>query len=250
MKALARTHAGRADWFAVNATTSPELADAHDVTATPAVVLYRTGRPSRRWTGAEQAAAAETEIPAELSTDLESNRKGRPMPERSDLVTFKGNPLTLVGNELSVGDKAPAFTAVNTDLSPFDLAPMLGEKIIVISSVPSLDTSVCATQTRKFNEEAADIGDDVTIVTISMDLPFAQSRWCGAEGVKNLQVVSDHKDAAFGESYGMLIKELRLLARAVHVIDKSGKIVHRQIVGEMTDEPDYNAALEAVRAAK
>lgn len=168
------------------------------------------------------------------------------MTEPTQKVTFQGNPLTLCGAAVKIGQTAPDFTAVANDLSPFKLSSLKG-KIVIISAVPSLDTPVCSTQTKRFNQEAGQLSRDLAIVTISMDLPFAQSRWCGAEGVKSLQTVSDHKDAAFGQNYGLLIKELRLLTRAVLVIDKNGKVVYQQIVAEITQEPDYNAAIKAVR---
>jgi len=169
------------------------------------------------------------------------------MNQRKAAITFQGNPLTLVGQEVKVGDKAPQFTALKTDLSPASLSDYAG-KVIVISSVPSLDTPVCDLQTRRFNAEATALGDEVAILTLSMDLPFAQARWCGAAGVEALTTLSDHKDASFGLAYGLLIEELRLLARAVLVLDREGVIRYFQLVGEMTDEPDYQAALEAVKA--
>lgn len=168
------------------------------------------------------------------------------MNQRKGAITFQGNPLTLVGQEVKVGDKAPEFTAVKTDLSPASLSDYAG-KVIVISSVPSLDTPVCDLQTRRFNSEATALGDEVAILTLSMDLPFAQARWCGAAGVEALTTLSDHKDAAFGLAYGLLIEELRLLARAVLVLDREGVIRYFQLVGEMTEEPDYEAALGAVK---
>jgi thiol peroxidase len=160
-------------------------------------------------------------------------------------ITFKGDPLTLTGDAVQTGQAAPDFIAVGNDLSPVKLSDYSG-KIVIISSVPSLDTSVCATQTRTFNERAGKM-DDVVVLTVSMDLPFAQKRWCGAEGVENVVTVSDHRDADFGRKYGLLIQELRLLARAVIVVDRDGKIVYTQIVPEMTDEPDYDAALDAAK---
>ncbi len=168
------------------------------------------------------------------------------MNQRKAAITFQGNPLTLVGQEVKVGDKAPGFTALKTDLSPASLSDYAG-KVIVISSVPSLDTPVCDLQTRRFNAEATALGDEVAILTLSMDLPFAQARWCGAAGVEALTTLSDHKDASFGLAYGLLIEELRLLARAVLVLDREGVIRYFQLVGEMTDEPDYQAALDAVK---
>ena len=141
---------------------------------------------------------------------------------------------------------APDFTVLANDLSPVTLADSKG-KVRLISVVPSLDTGVCATQTRKFNEEAAALGDDVTILTVSVDLPFAQARWCGAEGIEAVQTVSDHRDLSFGEAYGVVIKELRLLARSVFVIDKDDKVVYVEYVSEVTDHPDYDKAIEAVK---
>jgi thiol peroxidase len=164
------------------------------------------------------------------------------MAERTGIITFRGNPLTLVGNEVNVGDEAPDFVALANDLSPFKLSSLRG-KVCVLSAVPSLDTPVCDAQTRRFNQEAERLGPDVAIVTISMDLPFAQTRWCGVAGVSNVQTLSDHRDASFGTSYGMLIKELRLLARAVHLVDRDGVIRYVQLVQEVTDEPDYEAVL-------
>ncbi len=171
------------------------------------------------------------------------------MTERKGLVTFKGNPLTLIGKEVKVGDAAPDFTALANDLSPVSLSSFKG-KPLIISSVPSLDTPVCDMSTRRFNQEATALGSDVTILTISMDLPFAQARWCGAAGVQNIVTLSDHRDASFGMAYGLLIKELRLLARAVFVIDKNGKIQYLQLVPEVAQEPDYDGALDALKKVK
>ena len=161
---------------------------------------------------------------------------------------MKGNPLTLLGDELKIGDKAPEFKALGQDLSEVSLSDCKG-KVTIISAVPSLDTPVCDTQTRRFNKEAAALGDDVQIVTLSMDLPFAQKRWCGAAGVERVTTLSDHRDASFGEGYGVLIKELRLLARAVFVVDREGKLSHVQLVKEVVEEPDYEAVLEAAKKA-
>jgi len=168
------------------------------------------------------------------------------MTERKDIVTFKGNPLTLLGNPVKVGDKAPDAEVLANDLSPVKLSGFQG-KVCVICSVPSLDTPVCDTQTRKFNEQAASIGNDVVVLTISMDLPFAQKRWCGSANVVNVQTLSDHRTAEFGNAFGVLIMELRLLARTVFVVDKKGIIRYIQIVNELTNEPDYEAALKAVK---
>ena len=168
------------------------------------------------------------------------------MQERTGVITFKGNPLTLLGAELKVGDSSPDVAVLGNDLNPVQLSSYKG-KVCVLSVVPSLDTPVCDMQTRKFNEEAGNLSDNVAILTISMDLPFAQARWCGAAGVDKVVTLSDHRDAAFGEAYGLLIKELRLLARAVFVVDQEGIIQYIQLVKEVTEEPDYNAAIEAVK---
>jgi thiol peroxidase len=168
------------------------------------------------------------------------------MVERSGEVTMKGNPLTLVGQAVKVGDKAPDFTVLNNDLGPVRLSSYKG-KVLIISSVPSLDTPVCDMETRRFNQEAGNLGQDVVILTISMDLPFAQKRWCGAAGVDKVITLSDHREASFGTGYGVLIKELRLLARAVFVIDQKGVIRYVQFVKELTQEPDYEAVLGAVK---
>ena len=168
------------------------------------------------------------------------------MRERTGAITFQGNPLTLLGTELKVGDSAPEATVLANDLSPAQLSSYKG-KVCVISVVPSLDTPVCDMQTRKFNEEAGNLDENVAILTISMDLPFAQARWCGAAGVDKIVTLSDHREAAFGEAFGVLIKELRLLARAVFVVDKDGTIQYIQLVKEVTEEPDYKDVLEAVK---
>jgi thiol peroxidase len=171
------------------------------------------------------------------------------MSEREGEVTMRGKPLTLVGNEVEVGQMAPDCTLTRNDLLPVKLSEFRG-KACVISSVPSLDTSVCDLETRRFNQEAAALGPDVQILTISMDLPFAQKRWCGARDIKSVITLSDYRDAAFGLAYGVLIKELRLLARAVFVVDREGRIRYIQLVKEIATEPDYAAVIEAVKKAK
>ena len=162
-------------------------------------------------------------------------------------VTFINKPVTLIGNEIKVGDQAPNFTVTANDLSAVTLTDLAG-KIRLFSVVPSLDTGVCDQQTRKFNEAAAELGDDVAIYTVSMDLPFAQKRWCGAAGIDKLVTVSDHREASFGEAYGVHMKELRLLARSIFVVDADGKIAYVEYVPEGTNHPNYEAALEAVKA--
>jgi thiol peroxidase len=168
------------------------------------------------------------------------------MQERKIVVTMKGSPLTLVGKGVNVGEIAPDFEVVANDLSAVRLSSFRG-KVCLILSVPSLDTGVCDLQTRKFNEQAKALGGDVVVLTISMDLPFAQKRWCGAAGVESVQTLSDHRKAEFGNAFGVLIKELRLLARAVFVVDAKGVIRYIQIVDELTNEPDYEAALGALK---
>jgi thiol peroxidase len=167
------------------------------------------------------------------------------MAERPGVITMKGNPLTLVGQEVHVGDQAPDFEVLANDLSPFKLSSLKG-KVVIICSVPSLDTPTCDIETRWFNEEAAKLGPKVVILTISMDLPFAQKRWCGAAGVDRVTTYSDHREAAFGQAYGVLIKELRLLARAVFVVDQAGTVQYLQVVKELANEPDYGEVLQAV----
>ena len=168
------------------------------------------------------------------------------MTEHTGLITFKGGPLTLVGDLPEVGAPAPEFSVTANDLSPVALADSAGRTRVLVT-VPSLDTPVCDAETRRFNAEAAALGDDVVVLTISMDLPFAQGRWCGAAGIDRVQTLSDHYGATFGQAYGVLIKELRLLGRAVFVIDADGVVRYRQLVREVTDEPDYDAVLAAVR---
>jgi len=167
--------------------------------------------------------------------------------ERTGLITFQGSPLTLLGNEVKVGQKAPEAEVVANDLSIVKPSALGLGKVCILSSVPSLDTPVCDIQTRRFNEEIGKLGDRAAVLTVSMDLPFAQKRWCGAAGVKNVQTLSDHRAAAFGQAYGLLIKDLRLLARAVFVLDKQGTIRYVELVREVTSEPNYQAALEAAR---
>ena len=162
-------------------------------------------------------------------------------------VTFGGKPVTLIGDEVKVGDKAPQFTVVANDLSEKTLSDFSGVRLI--SSVPSLDTGVCDAQTRRFNEEAKKISG-VTVLTISADLPFAQTRWCGASGLDNVITLSDHRDLSFGTAYGVAIKELRLLSRAVFVVNSNDEITYVEYVDEVTNHPNYDAALKAARAAK
>lgn len=162
-------------------------------------------------------------------------------------VTFKHNPVTLIGNEIKVGDKAPEFTVLANDMSEVTLASSKG-KIRLFSVVPSVDTGVCDVQTRKFNEEASKL-ENVEVITVSVDLPFAQRRWCAASGVENVITVSDHRDLSFGEAYGVVMKELRLLARAVFVVDANDTVTYVEYVSEGSNHPNYEAAIAAVKEA-
>ncbi|HEY7535536.1 MAG TPA: thiol peroxidase [Thermodesulfobacteriota bacterium] len=166
--------------------------------------------------------------------------------ERSGAVTMRGNPITLLGPEIKVGDKAPNFTSLEALGSPITLDNLKG-KVKVFNVVLSVDTPVCDAQTRRFNEEAAKLPGDVSILTLSMDLPFAQKRYCGAAGIDKVKTASDYRDASFGQAYGVLIKEHRLLARAIFIVDKNDTVQHVEYVKEVTQHPDYDSALAVVR---
>jgi len=168
---------------------------------------------------------------------------------RTGVITFKGNPLTLAGEEVRVGQPAPDFTCHSYGeggMTATTTADLKG-KPTIISVVPSLDTPVCQVQTKKFNEQIAALGERVNAVTVSMDLPFAQNRFCGAENVKNLKSLSDYQDRSFGRNWGMLIEELKLLTRGTFVLDAGGKVVYAETVKEVTEEPNYDAALETLK---
>ena len=167
--------------------------------------------------------------------------------ERPGATTMRGNPLTLIGPELKAGDAAPDFNVVDSSLKPVTLKET-GSHVRIISVVPSLDTPVCDAQTKRFNEEAAKL-PDVDILTVSMDLPFAQKRWCGAFGVDKVTMLSDHRDGSFGSAYGTLIKDMRIESRAIFVLDQNNKIRHVEYVKEVADFPNYEAALSAARSA-
>lgn len=170
------------------------------------------------------------------------------MAEFKGLVTFKGNPITLVGDEVNVGDAAPDFSVRSGLTDSVSLSSAKG-KVVVLSVAPSVDTGVCATQLRTFNEQATGLSDDVEVWYITRDLVFALNRFCGAEGIERVTTLSDAVEREFGDRYGLVMKELGLLARSVLVIDRDGKIAYREIVPEMVDEPNYDAAVEAVNAA-
>jgi len=169
------------------------------------------------------------------------------MEERHGIITFKGNPMTLLGPALKTGDRAPDFRVVDTTLTPVTLADFRG-KIKIISCVPSLDTPVCDTETRRFNQEAAALPAGIEILTVSLDLPFAQKRWCGAAGIDRVKTLSDYQDCSFAMAYGVLIKELKLLSRVIFIIDGTDVIRYIQQVPEVTNEPDYAAVLGAAKA--
>jgi thiol peroxidase len=167
--------------------------------------------------------------------------------ERQGATTLRGNPLTVLGPALKPGEKAPDFKAVDDSLKTVDLAGT-GNGVRIFSVVPSLDTPVCDAQTKRFNEESGKL-PDVKMYSFSMDLPFAQKRWCGAYGVDHVHMVSDHRDGSFGQAYGTLIKDLRIMSRAIFVVDKNNVIRYAEYVKEVADHPDYEAALAAARAA-
>ncbi len=166
---------------------------------------------------------------------------------RTGAITFKGHPMTLAGEAVAVGSAGPDFQLhyYREGMQTLSLSDLKGKKTL-ISVVPSLDTGVCAIQTKAFNEKVAALGDSVNAVTVSLDLPFAQGRFCGAEGIDNMQVASDYQQRSFGQAYGVLIEELMLLARAVFVLDEAGVVTHAQVVNEVTTEPDYDSALAAL----
>jgi len=168
------------------------------------------------------------------------------MQERTGIITFDGAPLTLLGPELKVSDQAPEFRVVDQLLNTVSLADSAG-KTRIISAVPSLDTPVCDTETRRFNQEAAQLPENIVVLTVSMDLPFAQQRWCAAAGIDRVQTLSDYQEMSFGYAYGVLIKELKLLSRAIFVVDDKDVIRYIQQVPEITSEPDYAAVLQAAR---
>ncbi|NIS81980.1 MAG: thiol peroxidase [Anaerolineales bacterium] len=169
--------------------------------------------------------------------------------ERFGLIQFDGVDQTIIGEDLEVGEKAPEFIAVGQDWSEVNPLREASGKVRVLAAVPSLETSVCDRETRRFNEEAVGLGEEVVIYVISMDLPFTQKRWCGAAGVDRVRTLSDHKFADFGPKYGVLIKEKRLLRRAVFVVDRDDDVVYRDYLPALGDEPNYEEVLKAVQKA-
>lgn len=169
------------------------------------------------------------------------------MEKRTGVVTFAGNPIALLGKEVKVGDKAPAFTLLDNGLGEKTLADYAG-KVKVISIVPSLDTGVCDAQTRWFNQNVSKLGENVVVLTISVDLPFAQKRWCGAAGIDRVETLSDHRDLSFGENYGFILEGLRLLSRGIVVIDKDDVVRYVEYVPEVTSAVNFDAAEAATKA--
>jgi thiol peroxidase len=173
--------------------------------------------------------------------------KADEVQERPGAATLQGTPVTLLGPELKAGDKAPDFDLVDSGLQPFNLGKT-GKTVRIFSVIPSLDTPVCDAQTKRFNEEAASL-PGVEIYAVSMDLPFAQKRWCGAFGVDHVKMLSDHKSGSFGQNYGTLIKDLRIESRAIFVVDKDNKIKHVEYVKEVAEHPDYESAIAAAKSS-
>ena len=169
------------------------------------------------------------------------------MEERTGITAFMGNPVTLLGPSLKAGEKAPDFLVVDNALSPVSLGDFRG-KIKIISAVPSLDTPVCDMETRRFNQEAAELPENIVVLTVSLDLPFAQKRWCGSAGIDRVRTLSDYQERSFALAYGVLIKELKLLSRSIFVIDGADTIRYIQHVPEITAEPDYTAVIGAAKA--
>ena len=169
------------------------------------------------------------------------------MQERTGVITFKGKPMTLLGPDVKAGDKAPDFSAVDNGLAPVTLADFRG-KVKIISAVPSLDTPTCDMETRRFNQEAASLPGDVVVLTVSLDLPFAQKRWCAAAGIDKVKTLSDYQDRSFAAAYGVLIKELKLLSRSIFVVDKADTVRYVQHVGEVSREPDYAPVIAAAKS--
>ena len=168
------------------------------------------------------------------------------MEKRTDVVTFKGNPITLLGPEIKVGAKAPDFTVLSTSLEPVKLSDFSGQ-VRIISVVPSIDTAVCSLQTRHFNQDAAQL-DGVVILSVSVDLPFALAKYCAAEGIESVKTLSDHKELDFGLKYGFVIEELRLLARGIVVVDKEDMVRYVEYVREIAEQPDYEKVLAAAKS--
>jgi thiol peroxidase len=243
---LADEYKGRADVLKIDQAELPGIIRKHDIKYFPTVMLFSEGQVVERWEGFNSAEKDAPKYRAAIDAAISKAGKDMPMKHHAGTATFKGKPLTLLGRKLQVGDQAPDAVLLANDSKEVRISDYRG-KVLVIASVPSLDTPVCDRETRRFNEQAPGLGKDVVILTVSMDLPFAQGRWCGAAGIKAVKTLSDHRDGAFGAAYGVLIKELRLLARAVFVVDREGVIRHIEFVEELSDEPDYGRVLDAIR---
>ncbi|MBI5723264.1 MAG: thiol peroxidase [Planctomycetes bacterium] len=251
MDELAGRYAGKADFVKVDVDKSPALAQKYGVQLLPTIVLFADGKPAGRWEGVTEGRVIASAVDA-VSRPQPSSQKAQPdqqMIERAGVVTGKGKPMTLLGPDLKTGMEIPDVPLVANDMLQFRLSGLRGKKIIVCT-VPSLDTAVCSTETRKFNEKAASLSKDVEVVVVSMDLPFAQARWCGSAGIDRVRTLSDYRGAEFGKACGLLIKESRLLARCVFIADPEGKIRYIQLVPELAREPDYDAVFAALAELK
>jgi len=248
---LSGEYEDRVEFAKVNVYDSPELPRRFEIRGVPTVILFSRGEEVGSWAGHLDEQAVRQKIESALNKHVpaikspEDGEEEETMSKEYD-VTFKGKPLTLIGDVPGVDDDAPDATLVDNDLSEFKLSSLKG-KVVILATAPSLDTPVCSTQTKKFNDALAQFGESVVVVTVTMDLPFAQKRWCGAEGADNVITLSDHRSAQFGKAYGVLIDELRLLARAVFVVNAEGDVKYVEVVPEMTNEPNYEAALQAVK---
>lgn len=181
-----------------------------------------------------------------VSAGFGADQAGESMPRRTGVVTQAGEPLTLLGHEIKVGEKAPGFTVINNQMQPVSLSDFAG-KVRIITVFPSIDTKVCAIQARQFNQRAAPL-EDVQILSISVDLPFALERFCAAEGIDKVLTLSDHRQTEFGLKYGFLIEELRLLARGTVIVDREGVVRYVEYVPELGSEPDYDRAIAVAKA--
>jgi thiol peroxidase len=243
----------RLNYVKINASLFPDFARSLNIPGTPTVILYRPdGEEIGRFSGAKEYDDIRSLIERGPHRPAGSDTAPTPQPEETSMtddrtVTMKGQTQSLVGRTPQPGEKAPDATLVANDLSTVELKDYIREgRILVISAVPSLDTPVCDTQTRRFNEEAARLRKDVDILTVSMDLPFAQKRWCAAADVEHVRTLSDYREAEFGRAYGVLIEEQRLLARSVFIVDGEGVIRYVQIVPEISRQPDYDDVLRAI----
>jgi len=252
---VAERFRGRADVVAIDAEKFRKISAKYSIQAYPTVVLFVGGKEVKRWVGVQDEKAFASALdavvkkaPTTMTQTKGSENMAPPLETQVDSVKFKGKPLELVGRKIQIGQPAPDFIVVDNNLNEMHLSNFLNG-VLVISAVPSLDTATCDMETRRFNEEAGKLGEKVKVLTISMDLPFAQKRWCGANGIEHVQTASDYRYSSFGQNYGVLIKDLRLLARCIFVIDRTGKVRYVQLVKEVADEPNYDAAIKAIKDA-